>query len=68
MADGWDDPSEEMKAQRERVVAQEMGRYYTQAKELLAANMSFVDAVAQALLEKETLTQADIRAIREQLG
>ena len=68
VADGWDDPSEEMKAQRERVVAQEMEHYYTQAKELLAANMPFVNAVAQALLEKETLTQADIRAIREQLG
>ena len=68
VADGWDDPSEEMKAQRERVVAQEMERYYTQAKELLSDNMPFVNAVAQALMEKETLTQADIRAIRERLG
>ena len=67
VADGWDDPSEEMKAQRERVIAQEMERYYTKAKELLSANMPFVDAVAQALVEKETLTQADIRIIREQL-
>ena len=68
VADGWDEPSEAMKTQRERVVAQEMERYYTHAKELLAANMPFVDAIAQALMEKETLTQADIRAIREKLG
>ena len=68
LAEGWDTPSETLKAQREKVVAQEMERYYIQAKELLAANMPFVDAVAKALLEKETLTQADIRTIREQLG
>ena len=68
LAEGWDTPSETLKAQREKVVAQEMERYYTQAKELLAANMPFVDAVAQALLEKEMLTRADIRTIREQLG
>lgn len=68
VADGWDEPSEAMKTQRERVVAQEMERYYTHAKELLAANMPFVDAIAQALMEKETLTQADIWAIREKLG
>ena len=68
LAEGWDSPSEALKAQREKVVAQEMERYYTQAKELLAANMPFVDAVAQALMEKETLTQADIRTIKEQSG
>ena len=68
LAEGWDSPSEALKAQREKVVAQEMERYYTQAKELLAANMPFVDAVAQALLEKETLTQTDIHALQAQLG
>ena len=67
LAEGWDTPSETLKAQREKVVAQEMERYYTQAKELLAANMPFADSVAQALMEKETLTQADIQAIQEQL-
>ena len=68
LAESWDNPSESLKAQREKAVAQEMERYYTQAKELLSANMSLVDAVAQILMEKETLTQADIRAIRDQLG
>ena len=44
-----------------------MERYYTQAKELLSDNMPFGNAVVQALTGKETLTKADICAIREQL-
>lgn len=46
----------------------EMERLYRQVKKILTDNRPFLDAVVDALLEKQTLTFKDIALIREQVG
>ena len=60
-----DDPSPTLMADQEKVIHAELERYLFKAKEILAQNREFLDAMANALLEKETLLFSDIRAIRE---
>ena len=45
----------------------EMERLYNRAKKLLVENREFLDAVANALIEKEVLTNSDIKKIKENL-
>ena len=46
-------------------MASEMERYYLEAKRLIAENRGFFDEMAEALMEKTTLTYKDIQKIRE---
>lgn len=45
----------------------ELNRLYTEAKRILIENRAFLDAVANALLEKETIFSSDIQAIKKEL-
>lgn len=51
---------------RERIddrVAQEMQKYYLEAKNILTNNREYLDGIAELLLEKKILTQKDIREV-----
>lgn len=60
--------SEAELARREAALQAELERYLFKAKEILAKNRALLEAVAKALLEKETLLHSDIRAICERVG
>ncbi len=60
--------SNDLLARKENNVFDEMERYYSEAKKILVENRDFLDAVANALFEKLTLTQKDIKAIRAKLN
>ena len=57
--------SESLLERQELATAAEVERNYRKVKEMLCANMGFLEALARALAEKGVLTAADIRAIRE---
>lgn len=57
--------SEDLKSRIEQATAAEIERYYRKAKEILSANMGFLDAVANGLLEKGILTMHDVAKIKE---
>ena len=57
--------SEDLLYQEERVVVAEIERCMTQVKQMLIQNRGFLDAIAQALCEKETLLYSDIQSIRK---
>lgn len=59
--------SEALREKKEQLVSTQMTNYYQKAKQILAENRVFLDAVVKALLEKKTLTQRDIREIRNKL-
>ena len=61
------DSSQALRGKKEKVIAMEMDKYYQQAKKLLADNRAFLDKVTEALLEKKTLTQKEIKEIRDSL-
>lgn len=50
---------------RDRLVAEEMDRYYMQAKQIIVENRALLDMITQELVEKKTITYRDIRAIRK---
>ena len=50
---------------RHQVVAAELERYTLKAKEIIAENRSFLEKVANELLEKKTLLYSDMKRIRE---
>lgn len=50
---------------REAVVHAELERYIFQTRNILLQNKEFLEKVADALVEKETLLSSDIKAIRE---
>lgn len=56
--------SEEIKSNKDRIIAFEMERFYQQAKRILAENREFLDKVANALIENETLICSDIQRIK----
>lgn len=64
-AEGCGDESDLLKTKREYEVATEVEENYKKAKRILELNQDFLDKVTCALIERETLTAADIRAIRE---
>jgi cell division protease FtsH len=49
---------------KDRLVAVEIERYYRMAKKIIAENRAFLDAVTEALMEKQTLTCEDVSEIR----
>ena len=57
--------SEELKAKQEQAVAAEVERYYRKAKDILAQNKELLEGIAQGLLQKGVLTDADIAEIRK---
>lgn len=61
------DASENLLAKKEQIVALELNKYYLRAKKLLSENRVFLDKVAEALLEKRTLMQAEIKRIRDSI-
>ena len=60
-------PSEALVARKERLIAQEMERYYRRAKRILVENRHFLDELVAELLERKTLSQKDIKEIRQAL-
>lgn len=61
----YHESSEAMKAKQESAITSAAERCYQLAKKILAKNKDFLDAVAAALLEKETLTHRDIQELRK---
>lgn len=57
--------SEELRAKQEQAVAAEVERYYRKAKDILAQNKDLLEGIAQGLLQKGVLTDADIAEIRK---
>ncbi len=57
--------SEALRARKDRFISQEMTKYYQQAKMILSENRVFLDKLVAALMEKKTLTQREIRALRQ---
>ena len=56
--------SNELRSRRENLIFSEMERYYQLAKKLLIQNREFLDKLANALVEKETLITEDVQAIK----
>ena len=65
--DHWN-ASEESKARADRVVETELNKLYEKAKEIISNNREFLDALANALLEKKTIFSEDIKVIKQNLG
>lgn len=57
--------SESFNSRNEVVVQAEIERYIFQTRNILLQNKEFLEKVADALAEKETLLSSDIKAIRE---
>ena len=56
--------SQVLLVKKENIVSMQINKYYQQAKKILTENRAFLDALIEALLTKKTLTQRDIREIR----
>ena len=61
------DSGDEVKNRKDNRIAEEMNKYYAQAKHILIENRAFLDAIAEALLEKKILVASDILHIKEGL-
>ncbi len=61
----YETSSAQLLASREQAIFAELERYLFKAKEIIAQNREFLDRVANALLEKETLLYSDMKKIRE---
>lgn len=57
--------SESLNVRTEALVHAELERYLLRAKDILLKNRGFLEAAADALLNRETLLKSDIRALRE---
>lgn len=57
--------SENLNSRNEAVVHAELERYLFKAKDILLKNRAFLEKVAAALVEKETLLYSDVKALRE---
>jgi cell division protease FtsH len=62
---GGGDESEALDSRQEIVVEAELERHLYKAREIVAENREFLDALAKELYEKRTLLYSDIRRIRE---
>lgn len=60
-------PSSTLLTKKEQLIATQMNIFYQQAKKILMDNRVFLDKMIDALLEKKTLTQNDIKLIRDRL-
>lgn len=59
------DSSNTMISRKEDIVLSEVSRYYNTAKSLIVKNRGFLDAVANALMEKQTLLANDLAEIKK---
>ena len=55
--------SEKLLARKEKLIAQEIAKYYNQAKQILTENRAFLDKLSAMLAEKKILTQREIEAL-----
>lgn len=53
---------------RERIIAAEMERLYIKAKRIIAENRDLLELIADALVEKKTITYKDIEQIKNQIA
>ena len=53
---------------RMKQVAFELDRYYKEAKKLIIDNRKYLDLITEALMEKETITQREIKKIFERVS
>ncbi len=58
-------PSEYLLANKDRLIASEIERYYGIAKQILIDNREFLDAVVEALVDHRTITYREMQAIRQ---
>ena len=68
MFDDYENPSDMLRAKQECIIQAELERYMLKAKEIIAHNHEFVEAVATALIEKNILLNSDIRMIRNRFN
>ena len=61
----YDNTSDDLRARQEAIIHAEIERFAMQTRQMLVKNMGFLDTVAAALLEKETLLHSDIQSLRE---
>lgn len=66
--DDYENPSDMLRAKQECIIQAELERYMLKAKEIIAHNHEFVEAVATALIEKNILLNSDIRMIRNRFN
>ncbi len=59
--------TEVLRQKKEQLIANEIAKCYQQAKKILIENRMFLDKTIEALLEKKTLTQKDIKEIRDRM-
>lgn len=57
-------PSQFLLENKDRLVAYEMNKYYQRAKQIIAENREFLDAITKELIEKKMLTYKDIKRMR----
>ena len=62
------DSSQYLFEKRDRMVAEEMDKYYRQAKQIIVENRAMLDMIVQELVEKKTITHKDIEKIREKVA
>ena len=60
--------SESLNARNEAVVHAELERYIFETRNILLKNIEFLEKVANALIEKETLLFSDIKSIRDSVN
>ena len=65
--DIYRDP-EVQREMRMKQVAFELDRYYKEAKKLIIDNRKYLDLITEALMEKETITQREIKKIFERVS
>ena len=59
------DSGPEIADRKDVAIGVEMGRFFAETKKILIDNREFLDKLAETLIEKRTLLQKDIAAIRE---
>ena len=59
--------SEHLLKKKDMMIASEVERLYKQAKKIIIENRGFLDAVAQELIKKKTITYRDMQEIRSRL-
>ncbi|HKB90964.1 MAG TPA: ATP-dependent zinc metalloprotease FtsH [Opitutaceae bacterium] len=59
--DGIDSP--ETRSRAEKYILELINRLYGETRELLLKNRDYLEAITQALMEKETISGADVRAL-----
>ena len=64
----YGDTSESLNARNESVVQAALERYMITTRNILLRNRAFLEAVANALIQKKTLLFSDIQKIREQVN